>query len=210
MAHQANHLQVLPQPAHVPPGGGAAEPLVFQFPSTEEMSQARGVAPIPAQIAIPDGAIPHHIHPSLLAGAGGVIVEPRHPEEVHQQHISIPVPSNFVEALSLQQQQQQLQLLAQQQQPTLMINQEQFAELQRQYLLAYQEVQKNPSAINHPNIQAVISHYQQVEPYIQHAVQQQQFQEMLMQQELMKQQHQQKFASQSTARPGVIINLQGK
>ena len=218
-------LQLIPQQHLQPPPAGSSSneqqhSLVFQYPSPEEMSRVRTGGPIPAQIAAQEG-IPHHFHP-LVAAAGGtpsVIMEsrPPHHEELRQAppHVSIPIQANFVNLDALQQQQlilaqhQQQQAAVQQQQTHLMITPEQFAEMQRQYIIALQELQKNPNAINNPNIQAIISQYQQIEPYVVQHQQQQMQQEALMQQELLKQQ-QQKFVTQSANRPGVIINLQGK
>lgn len=228
-AQSTHHLPpgvTFPQVVHHPhPSGTTEQPLVFQFPSMEEMARAQQRSQIPESLVIPSHPF-HH----LVAATPGIPMEARQHEEQGVSQVPLTLPpglANF-EALTLAQQQAILIQQQQQQQQQLLgtITAEGLVEIQQQVEQVMQEAQKNPSILHHPQVQGLLAHYQRIQMDLyqqQHHMQELMMQHMQQQQEVLKQQqqhqhqqqqthqqqHQQKFQAQ-TMRPGVIMNQHQK
>ena len=191
-AQSTHHLPpgvTFPEVVHHPhPSGTTEQPLVFQFPSMEEMARAQQISQIPEGLVTPSHPF-HH----LVAATPGIPTEARQHEEQGVSQVPLTLPPGFAnsEALSqaklIQQQQQQQQRLG-------TITEEGLVEIQQQVEQVMQEAQRNPNILRHPQVQGLLTHYQRIQMDLyqqQHHMQELMMQHMQQQQqEVLKQQQQ--------------------
>lgn len=153
-----------PPPSHSVEHG---QPM-FNFPSPEEMAARHRIA---AQMGIPEhfgmlppGVMPPGIHPGFVmenmvhstgrleehGGGGGVLPTPHF----------MPAAMANMELMAQQQQQQQAALAAAS--PGIPMTPENMMEFQRQIEIIMQQVQKDPSMLQHPHVQLMLQQHQRL------------------------------------------------